>query len=1182
MTLKSIFLKNVERDIDGVIKADDASKLRVEFEEYVLTREAEKRIQTFLDDYNNYSGSNGVWISGFFGSGKSHMLKMLSYLVENRTIDGTTALDLFLPKCDDNEILRGDLRRAASIPSKSVLFNIDQKSDVISKTERDALLAVFVKVFDEMCGYYGKQGYIAQFERDLDQRGQYEAFKSEYQELSGISWSDGREQSLLEESNISQAFQLISGQLATDTSNILDKYRSDYRVSIEDFANMVNDYIEKQPDGFRLNFFVDEVGQYIAGNINLMTNLQTIAESLATKCNGRSWIIVTAQEELDSVIGEMVGQQGYDFSKIQDRFDIRMKLTSANVDEVIQKRLLLKNDDGVRILSDFYHEQQNNFRTLFDFNDGSQNYNNFKDRDHFIHSYPFVPYQFALFQIAIQNLSKHKAFEGKHRSVGERSMLGVFQQVAIQISDQDAGKLATFDLMFEGIRTSLLASFQKAIQTAEQHLNHPFAVKVLKALFLVKYVKEFKATQRNICVLLTDRFNVDISDLRKRVEEALNILEQQTYIQRNGELYEYLTDEEKDVEEEIKNTEVDTSDVAAELDRLIFDQVLQQRKIRYEENGQDYPYSRRLDDRLHGREHELSIHVVSPLHEHFDKIDQLRTQSMLRSEVLIVLPPDDRLVRDLLMYKRTEKYVRQNTMAAQNETVKRIITDKGQQNTQRLSDLKQQVQRHLGKSRIFVQGNEITIASEDAYTRVAKAFGNLITHVYPNLRMLRGVSYSEDRIRAILSHRDQTLLGNDATPMSEAEGEMLAHIKGNSRGGVRTTLKSLIEKFEKKPNGWSYAAILCILAQLCARGKVEVRSDGQLLEDDALERAFRNSQTHAHILLDPQVDFTAAQIRALKDFYNDFFDEPTSSNEAKVIGKETGVQLQHTRDELRSMLAMSVQYPFLVSLKPVVDLLSDMTGKPYTWYLIELPRHFDELLDLKEQVVDPIRRFMAGAHKSIYDDAIAFVNDQKPNFGYVDRNSIDTLNRILTDPESYRGNAMQQVKTTVDLIRTSIADAHRAEIIKAQEALGSLRERIQSMDEYAKLGLEQQKELLKPFDMLTAEIEHTPLIALIHDRLRHFEDTAYRRILTQLSAMTQPSSQPSVMTEPIGSPKQHDPTDSAGAEPKIDRFEYVPARSIRVSYNKAWLADEADVDRYIESMRGALLDEIRKGKRIQI
>jgi len=402
MVLNDIFQKPINRQIEGVIKADDEENLRVEFEEYVLTNEVAKRLEQFLDAYNNYEGANGAWISGFFGSGKSHLLKILALLLENRSIDGTPALDIFLPKCGDNEILRGDLSRAASIPSKSILFNIDQKADIISKTQIDALLSVFVKVFDETCGYYGKQGHIARFERDLDNRGIYEAFKQTYRELSGLAWEKGREQALLESANITKAYTTVAGVAEESAKGIIDKYRSEYKVSIEDFAQQIHDYISKQGPIFRLNFFVDEVGQYIAGNVKLMTNLQTIAESLATKCRGQAWIIITAQEDMNTVIGEMGKQQSNDFSKIQDRFANRMKLTSADVAEVIQKRLLQKNEQGIASLSELFHQQVNNFNTLFSFTDGTQSYRNFKDRDHFIQSYPFIPYQYILFQLSTQ------------------------------------------------------------------------------------------------------------------------------------------------------------------------------------------------------------------------------------------------------------------------------------------------------------------------------------------------------------------------------------------------------------------------------------------------------------------------------------------------------------------------------------------------------------------------------------------------------------------------------------------------------------------------------------------------------------------------------------------------------------------------------------------------------------
>lgn len=1182
MTLKTIFNKPVDRPIEGVIKADDEASLRLEIEEYVLTNEVEKRLESFLDAYNNYEGANGVWVSGFFGSGKSHLLKMLALLLENRQIDGASALDLFLPKCGDNEILRGDLKRAVAIPSKSILFNIDQKADVISKTQIDALLAVFVKVFDEMCGYYGKQGHIAQFERDLDSRGLYEQFKSAYESTAGRTWQKGREQALLEAKNIAKAYAQATGGDEASALGILDKYRSQYRVSIEDFAEQVHAYIERQSPDFRLNFFVDEVGQYIAENVKLMTNLQTIAESMATKCRGRAWVIVTAQEDMGTVVGEMGKKQGNDFSKIQARFANRMKLTSADVAEVIQKRLLMKTEEGVRLLSDIYHAQSNNFKTLFDFADGSQTYRNYQDRDHFIHSYPFIPYQFALFQSAIQNLSQHNAFEGKHSSVGERSMLGVFQQVAIQIGDHEIGQLATFDLMFEGIRTALKSNIQRAIIQAENHLDGPFAIRLLKTLFLVKYVKEFKPTVRNLCVLMLDGFNQDLPALRKRVEEALSLLEQQTYVQRNGELYEYLTDEEKDVEQEIKSTEVESSDVAAELEKIVFDHVIKQRKIRYDENGQDYPFSRKLDDRLHGREYELAIHVISPFHENAESESILRMQSMGRDELLILMPADERLVRDILMYKRTEKYIRQNISITQQEAVKRILTDKGFQNRERYAELQQRVQSLMGKAKLFVAGADIEIGSEDAQTRVLRGFHELISRAYPNLRMLRGITYTENDIAKCLKHSQQGLFGNDATSLAESEQELLAFIQSNNRGGVRTTLKNLLEKFQRKPYGWYYAAVLCTLAKLCARGKVEVRTDGNLLEDDELERALRNTHGHGNVVLEPQVEFTASQVRALKEFFEDFFDAPPHASEAKALGKETGTALQELMHQLTPLAAQASHYPFLSALTPVLEKLKELTGKPYTWYLTELTRQEDALLDMKESVIDPVRKFMSGPQKGIFDNACKFVQTQEPNFAYIDGDETAQVVASLTDPECFKGNRMQQVKTQVETLQGKVTAQIEAEIVKAKETVAALKGRLCGMAEFSALSGEQQEQVTRPFNEFDSGIERQKLIAVIRDTLRRFEESDYQRLLSQMTSWAQPAPAPEPAPEP-GKTATPDagtkPTPPAKPEPRI---EYVPSRSVKVSFDKAWLADETDVERYLESMREALLDEIRKGKRIQI
>lgn len=1187
MLLEQLFNKPVDRAIEGVIKADDDVSLYVELDEYVITNEVAKRLDEFLDAYLNYAGANGVWVSGFFGSGKSHLLKMLALLLQNKSIEGTYyPLDLFLEKHPFNEggIQAEDLKRAVAIPSESILFNIDQKADVISKDELDALIAVFVKVFDEHCGYYGKHPYIAQFERELDVDGQFDAFKTVFSELAGRDWDSGRQRAKRMAQHIDQAYSQVTGTSVTD---ILDKYRDDYRLSIEDFAEQVNDYVESKGADFRLNFFVDEVGQYIADNVKLMTNLQTVAESLATKCKGRSWVVVTAQEDMSAVLGDDA-QQSNDFSKIQARFKNRMKLSSQDVAEVIQRRLLAKRQEYINELSDLYHKEQANFKTLFDFADGSVTYRNFKDREHFIQSYPFVPYQFELFQAAIKNLSRHSAFEGKHSSVGERSMLGVFQQVAIGIKGHQLGDLATFDQMFEGIRTALKGSIQSSILRAENTLTSDFALRVLKALFLVKYVKEFKPTVRNICVLMQNNFEISITALKADVEEALALLENQTLIQRNGELFEYLTDEEQDIEAEIKNTEIDTQVVATELEKLVYDGVIKNRKIRWDESGQDYAFTRKLDDVQIGREHELTINVITSFHDYRDAFVKHKTDTVYNDELRVVMPDSERLIRDLMLYKKTEKYISHETRTTQQDSVKRILAEKASQNSDRYNQLKNLISSLMGKAVYFVGGKEIELTGEDGQSKVFRAFIELTKQTYPNLKMLRGKLYQESELPSILMEGQQGLFG-DETSLPEAQQEMFAHIQSNNRGGIRTTVKLLLEKFERKPYGWSYAAVLCTLAHLCARGKIEVRESTNLLDDADLARALVNSNAHGSLILDPQVEFTPGQVKKLKEFFNDYFDKVAHATEAKALANETKEAFANQKRELEKLHMQVERYLFLRSLSTIIHDLAALEGHPYQWFVTELIRDEDKWLDdYKESVIDPIQKFMKGPNKALLDEASRLLNDHAANLSYIQAEELDAIKSALVDPNIYKGKATQALASNIQSLKSKLDNAIDNEKLTATQKVESLQQKLSQYDGYIALSNSYKLTVQRSFDTAKQQINDQTLIAVIRHAPSQFENDQYSVLLQQIEEWNTPV--PVISEPPAAFDNDQSESDTSGqpveppkpVTPPKPKVEIVGARDLPVSFNKPLLESEADIDAYLESYKQALVNTVNQGKKVRV
>lgn len=1167
--LRNIFAKPVDRPIDGVIKADDEASLRIELDEYVITDEIGKRLETFLDAYNNYDTANGVWISGFFGSGKSHLLKMLALLMENREVDGTRAFDIFEEKLTDQPMLLGALRKAVSVPSKSILFNIDQKADVISKTDVDALLSVFQKVFDEACGYYGKLPHIAQFERDLDDRGQLAAFKDAYAAAAGKPWERGREQAALERKNIATAFASVTGGDPADAADILGQYRADTRVSIEDFANKVKAWIDKQAPKFRLNFFVDEVGQYIAENVKLMTNLQTIAESLNTKCKGQAWVIVTSQQDMEAIIGDGKAFQSQDFSKIMARFGVKMPLNSADVAEVIQRRLLSKTDEGQVRLGNLHDREENNLKTLFDFTDGSIKLKNFDGRAHFVSSYPFPPYQYMLFQMAITSLSQHNAFEGKHSSVGERSMLGVFQEVAKKMADQPVGGLATFDLMFEGIRTALKSAVQQSIQIAEKEIQDidPFAVRVLKALFLVKYVKEFKPTVRNISVLLLSEFDTDQVKQRRKIEEALSFLERNTLIQRNGEVYEFLTNEEKDVEAEIKALDVDPSELSKEMETLAFDTILRHRKIKHLTTGNEYSFSRKLDDHLLGREYELSINVISPFNDDVASPEAVRMRNMSREELAVVLQPDVRFIRDLTLFKQTDKFIRQARAGSQQPGRDRIVAEKGDQNSRRYKDLELRLRKLMAEARMFVRGDELDIGGEEPQDRIVKGFQGLVDKVHVNLPMLRGVTYAEaDILKAATP--ESGLFGNNGEGLTEAEQDVLNYVQSQARNGVKVSVKYLTERFGGKPYGWPATAILCLAASLSGKGKLEARSDGTVLERAELAKALNNSHALANILLTPQTEFTSAQIRKAKELYKELFDLPSDGTDARTIGAEWLESTRTLSEDLGKMLAQKAQYPFVVALEPLATKVAAMVGRPATWYITEPAAQEDDLLDAKEEVLDKIRSFMGGAQREIYDDAREFLRDQEANISYVDAAAGEALARALADPACYKGTAIQSLKSDLyglkDRVELTVLEERKAVIAAVEDCAA----KVTQTPEFQALSADDQAHITRNIDSHKSGLDSVKMIPILRDRANGAKLDLLPRILAEVERLSRPAA-----------PAQPNPGIGEAPAP-APQPTYVNASEIKVGFAKSYLTEEADVEQYVQEMKKTLLEQIRAGKKV--
>jgi hypothetical protein len=1168
MKIRDLFIKPVDRHIEGVIKADDNRDLKTEVEEYVITKDVEKGLNEFTERYLSESSTNGVWISGFFGSGKSHLLKMLSLILDDRPLpSGEQAVDIFLPKVED-EILRGELKRAARIPSRSILFNIDQKSDAIGGDQGSPILEVFIKVLNELQGYYAKQGHIARFEYDLDSRGELEAFRTAYAEHSGRAWQhDLPVIETLENETFAEVYAKHFGKAYDEGLRLFDRLRDNYRVSIEDLGERVKAYLDTQGPDFRLNFFVDEVGQFIGEDTQRMLNLQTVAETLATKCNGRAWVIVTSQGDLRSVLGQLKKNEGDQFSKIEGRFKTRLTLTGADVREVIQKRLLAKHEPEPEVLTTIYDLEKDNLKTLYRFADGSVEYKGWRGSDEFCNYYPFHTYQFDLFQRAIEQLSRHDAFTGRHTSVGERSMLAVFQEVAKEIRNHDVGQLATFDLMFEGVAASLRGDIQTAVKQAARQLDDPVAVRVIKALFLLKWVREFKATPRNVAILLIDRPDIDIQQHEKAVREALNLLEAQSYLQRNGDCYEFLTDTEKDIEVEIKNTDIDETQMFKLLSDILFTDILRDPKIRYEGNGQDYSYARRLDDHLVGRETDLSINIITTDHPNHGELMTLAAQNTGKAELLAVLPADLRLANDARLFLKTQKYVQQNTGGSLDETRRAILTERGRQNSLRRSALQTLCSELMSKAPLYLNGSALMdIGEGDPRNRFAKASQSLIAFAYPSLRMLRG-SYDERVLTQTLMEPDDLFAAGGQT-LSEAEQEVLTYVMRNQNNGERTSVEEIIRNFGKRPYGWYPMAVLTQVARLFRMGKVELRTTDLLDARSALD-AFKNSRQHGGIRVRLQEQFDAGKVNALKRFFQDFFDRVNDATDPRSVAQLTSEALAGEARDLGLLLDQANIYPFLKQLRPHAERIKQIAEKDYAYLLNHLTDFSDELLDAKDNMFGPIKAFMHGPQRRAYDEVLTFYRTEEANFGEIDASELEPLQLLDVSQAPFRGTVLPNAKAAVARIRSLIDAQLDAERATANATLDQREAQLRSVEDFIKLDPQGQTSVLAKTNEAREAIASARFVSSIRDRLSRYTSQEYP---TQLALAARLAAPPAVV----------DPAGNEPAQPDIPEPRYVSVGALKVSCPLPFIANETELDEWLNALRKAVAEELSKGNRISL
>lgn len=1009
MLIRELFEKEIDRDIQGVIIVgqSEAENVAQELDEYVVTKELQKHFADFFSAYKKgivgTTPKMGVWISGFFGSGKSHFLKILSYLLANKSVGDRKAIDYF---ADDsltggkpkivNQMVLADMKLAADTDTDVVLFNIDSKSDGGSKQNKDAIVNVFLKVFNEMQGFCGAMPFLADLERKLTEEGQYNEFKQKFEKVYGEAWEDSRQDFDFIQDDVVQVLTEMEFMSEAAARNWCEKAAEPYQISIEDFAKRVKTYIGKRGNNHHVVFLVDEIGQYIGEDSKLMLNLQTVTEELGKECMGKAWVIVTSQQDIDSV----TKVKGNDFSKIQGRFDTRLSLSSANVDEVIKKRILEKKETPEQTLRLLYGQKTTIIKNLITFNDGVEK-KLYADENDFACVYPFVPYQFNLLASVLTSIRTHGA-SGKHLSEGERSMLAMFKESAMEYKECEVGTIIPFHAFYDALENFLDHSHRGVIIRAyeneiinPEHKEKVFAVDVLKVLFMIKYVdKAVVANIDNITSLMASNIDDDRIALKEKVEDALKVLMCQNLVQKNGDIYVFLTDEEQEINREIESQSVEMAEIINKVSEMIFEDIFTDKKYKYPAFNGRYPFNfnQIVDDRPYKstQNFDIGVRILTPASDYGMDETTLRMVSGQGREVLVVLPDDRAFMDEIQRYLKIEKFLRLNTSSALSkyESIKEV---KRLEMRERNSNAKLFLTESLRDAVIYVNGDRAQISAKDVSARINEALGRLVKIVYHKLNYIDAAMGADD-IRKLLKTSNQIThnLDEGTEPNVHALDDLLQYVAGNSRMHVKTSMKSIKDRFMKAPYGFVEDDVQWLVAKLFKRGDVSFSVNGAsvtMMNKDVEEiiNYITKKAFVEKLMMEERVRVADKDKKVVRDVLKELFHTSSPSDDEDAVMNFFISFVNKLITELRVMKKDydRAKYPGLKVIEEGIRIMSDIVQiqSPVEFFQT-VSKKQDDLLDFAEDY-EPIKAFFAGEQKSIFDKALLYLEKYDDSKTYI-------------------------------------------------------------------------------------------------------------------------------------------------------------------------------------------------------
>jgi hypothetical protein len=550
--IRTLFASDIDRRIEEVIKVDqtDEELLREEIAEYVATDAIRTHYEHVLEAYaetpNKPHEGIGVWVSGFFGSGKSSFAKMLGLSLDNRVLAGIPAGKRFADRAGDPKLSVLLASIAEKIPTHSVIFDVSTDRGI--KSGNQSLTEIAYRLFLESLGY-AKDLDLSELEIALESEDRLAEFQHVYSREFSKEWDADKGLVAFSMGRASRVMHLMDPATYPSADSWTNGVKDRSDVSPNKLAERATELMSRRQPGKCLLFVVDEVGQFVARDVQKMLDLQAIVQSLGRVGRGKHWLVVTSQERLQELVSGLDDRQ-IELARLMDRFPQQVHLEPSDISEVTSRRVLSKNAEAEATLGALYEQSRarltDSTRLSADIRLPELT------RQSFIDLYPLLPYQIDLIIQVVSGL-RTQGGASKHVGGANRTIIKLAQQLlinpSVDLANAEVGALARLDQIYDLVEGNIASDVRAKISSIPTSVPnvHPLAEPVAKVICLLQFVQSVHRTAENIAACLHPAINAD-SQLTG-VKDAIQQLEATRFVRRGEDGYRIPTPAEDDWEQ---------------------------------------------------------------------------------------------------------------------------------------------------------------------------------------------------------------------------------------------------------------------------------------------------------------------------------------------------------------------------------------------------------------------------------------------------------------------------------------------------------------------------------------------------------------------------------------------------------------------------------------------------------